>query len=86
MEKTMNGEGQAFYLGAVDREPRAVTNALLERMENEGFDVALIAFMNPVGDVQVATSTNVEVRSFVDYLHEEWLPGLERCSERLLGN
>lgn len=86
MEKQASEQDEVFYVGAVDREPRAVTNALLDQTENEGFDVALIAFTNPVGDVQVATSTNVGLRSLIQYLHGEWTPDRTERGDRLLGN
>ncbi len=61
MEQKTSKENEVHYVGAIQREPRAVTNEILDRMEVEGFRPALLAFMNRIGVVQLATADDIEV-------------------------
>ncbi len=85
-KKETNGTNQLIYVAGLRHEPRAVTNELLDRMEAGGYRVALIAFMNRVGEVQVASAESVEVRSFLRFLHAEWQPDADEDQVRLMGN
>lgn len=85
-EKRAGENTEAHYVGTARREPRAVTNELLDRAEAGGFRPALLAFMNGSGEVQVATLNDIEVRQFIEYLHDEWLSRLDENRDRRPGS